>query len=257
MINLFKILGLTTTDTIEKRKILFFVGAGISEESGLKTFRDDNGLWNQYKVSDICDIRSFHKNKELIFDFYNERKKEILSKEPNEAHFLLAKIQKKYGAENVFISTSNIDNLLEKAGCQNVLHVHGDIFTIKCLDCESIFKIGERPYNTRWKCQKCDSHSLKPNIVFFGESAPKYQKLKDEFSKIYKIENNQTFYNLKIIIGTSFQVIKPEVFRLDKCPSLLVDKNPDAKYHPYFQKIIVNQATSSIEQILEFINNTY
>ena len=112
----------------QKPKIIIFAGAGLSAESGLATFRNSpNGLWNQYKISEVCDLRTWKQNIDLVNQFYSERKKEILAANPNAAHISIAQLQQELGHENVQVFTSNIDDLLERAGAKTT-HIHGDIY---------------------------------------------------------------------------------------------------------------------------------
>lgn len=156
-------------------KLLIFAGAGISAESGLKTFRDDGGIWTQYNINEVCSFYRFKQNKndieyrKKIFDFYNERKKEVLKVSPNIAHVKIAELQDKYGYDNVIVVTANIDNLFEKAGVKNVIHVHGDIEHMHCVACQYKWKSLE--YNHEERCPKCKSRLTKPHVIFFGERA--------------------------------------------------------------------------------------
>lgn len=191
-------------------RILIFAGAGISAESGLATFRDSGGIWDQFDVNEVCNIHSFKKAKEdqikraKIFEFYNLVKKEILKAEPNEAHKQIAKWQKKYGKDRVIITTANIDNLFEKAGCEDVIHVHGEIFNMHCFACSHTWEIGNNEYNHTERCPKCHSRLTKPNVVFFGEMAPLYEKLAYHFH-IKRMQSD----DIILYIGSSMSVIPP------------------------------------------------
>jgi NAD-dependent deacetylase len=190
-------------------KLLIFSGAGISAESGLSTFRDVDGLWKRYNIDEVCNFINFKKHKEddekrtVLFKFYNDVKKAILKAEPNEAHYQVAKWQKKYGTERVIITTANIDNLFEKAGCENVIHVHGEIFNMHCAACQNKWYIGESEYKNV-RCNKCNSRLTKPNIVFFHEQAPEYEKLQYYFHPKRRQEDDILLY-----IGSSMSVIHP------------------------------------------------
>ena len=106
-----------------KHHIVFLTGAGISQESGISTFRDANGLWNNHKLEEVASPEGFEKNPQLVLDFYNARRRQLDEVAPNEAHHLIAQLETKY---NVTVITQNIDDLHEKAGSTNVLHLHGD-----------------------------------------------------------------------------------------------------------------------------------
>lgn len=148
--------------------IFILTGAGISAESGLATFRSANGLWNNHKVEDVASVEGFARNPALVHDFYNNLKTEIQSAEPNAAHKAITKLQHESGAiVNVF--TQNVDTLHEKAGNQNVYHIHGQVNQAVCMNCGRILETwGD--VDTETVCPHCEVMGMmKPNIVFFGE----------------------------------------------------------------------------------------
>ena len=151
------------------KNIVILSGAGISAESGLATFRDSNGLWNNHRVEDVATIEAFERNPDYVHDFYNAMRPELFAAKPNPAHFAITELQQKYPAD-VSVITQNVDTLHEKAGNKNVYHIHGQINQIVCLNCGHIFETwGD--ISSEDKCPKCDiSGMLKPNIVFFGEN---------------------------------------------------------------------------------------
>lgn len=151
------------------RNIFILTGAGISAESGLATFRSSSGLWNNHKVEDVASIEGFERNPDLVHDFYNNLKIEIQHVKPNTAHKAITLLQQKYPAE-INIITQNIDTLHEKAGNQNVYHIHGQINQAVCLNCGNVIEAwGE--VDTQTECPNCNiSAMMKPNIVFFGEN---------------------------------------------------------------------------------------
>lgn len=149
--------------------IFILTGAGISAESGLATFRSANGLWNNHKVEDVASVEGFARNPALVHDFYNNLKTEIQSAEPNAAHKAITKLQRESGAiVNVF--TQNVDTLHEKAGNQNVYHIHGQVNQAVCMNCGRILETwGD--VDTETVCPHCEVMGMmKPNIVFFGEN---------------------------------------------------------------------------------------
>ncbi len=113
---------------MDKKNLVVLSGAGISAESGLKTFRDSNGLWAGYNIEDVATPHAWKKNPQLVLDFYNYRRKEVLDAEPNTAHIVLKELEQWF---NVIIITQNIDDLHERAGSKNILHLHGEIFKIR------------------------------------------------------------------------------------------------------------------------------
>ena len=116
-------------------KIVFFSGAGLSADSGLGVFRGGNGLWDKYDVNQVCNINTWEKNYNLVHEFYSLRRVEYAKAKPNSMHKVIASLQQKYGKEKVIVITQNIDNLLEDAGCTDVMHVHGRINYIHCTKC--------------------------------------------------------------------------------------------------------------------------
>lgn len=254
MFNIFK-----KSKPAEKQKILFFCGAGLSAESGLSTFRDSKGLWANHDIDEVCNLKTFKTNKQKVFKFYNDRKSEILNVKPNIAHFEIAKIQQKYGAENVHVFTSNIDNLLEKAGCKQVCYVHGTIFQLKCLNCEHEINIGNAPFDVSLICPQCKTDNLKPNIIFFNEPAPQYKLLREYFEKGGPIIKQKIVGNIKVIVGSSLKVIKPEIFKPSRGRTIIVDKN-EPELHDYkndFEKIIIEPATTGLKKVSQLIDQWY
>lgn len=205
-----------------KPRVAIFAGAGLSEESGLTTFRDTGGLWTKYDINEICNITSYKKNKDKVLEFYNIVKAAIQSAEPNAAHYAIAKLQQSF-PKDIVITTSNVDNLLEKAGCTNVLHVHGDCEHLSCTNCYHRFYIGDSKFDIpdSMKCPSCGRiKTLKPGVVFFGEQAPSYEHLLNEFS--------QMTLQHRVLIGSSLKVNPPQFFSLDlPGQSYYLDRNPD------------------------------
>lgn len=206
------------------KKLVVLTGAGISAESGIKTFRDSDGLWENYKIEDVATPMAWRKDPELVQTFYNERRKQVLEAKPNKAHTLLVELEKYF---NVHIITQNIDNLHEKAGSKNILHLHGEITKARStLDPALITKIDGWELKMGDKCAK--GSQLRPHIVWFGEAVPKM----DEATLIAESAD------IMLVIGTSLQVYpaaglihfaasQTPVFCID--PNLLtIDKSVDA-----------------------------
>lgn len=158
--------------------IVILTGAGISAESGLATFRASNGLWNNHRVEDVATIEAFERNPAYVHDFYNELKKELVKAQPNAAHLAITRLQNEYPA-NISIVTQNVDTLHEKAGNQNIYHVHGQIDQAVCLNCGNILQtFGD--IDTETVCPHCQiAGMMKPNIVFFGENLLYMDKVDD------------------------------------------------------------------------------
>jgi len=153
---------------MSKKKLVVLSGAGISAESGLKTFRDSDGLWEGYNIEDVATPRAWRKDPQLVLDFYNYRRKNVLDAQPNAAHHGLAELEKNF---DVTIITQNIDDLHERAGSTNVLHLHGEIFKMRSeRDIELVYEIkGDIKIGDRAE----DGEQLRPHIVWFEEPVPK------------------------------------------------------------------------------------
>lgn len=175
-----------------KPRLVVFTGAGISAESGIKTFRDSDGLWEEYNINDVATPQAWDKNRALVLDFYNKRRKQVLEAQPNKAHLALVALEKKY---DVHIITQNIDDLHERAGSKKVLHLHGEIIKSRSTtDPSLIYKIKGMELNIGDKCER--GSQLRPHIVWFGEQVP-------EMENAYIIADNAA---ILIVVGTSLAV---------------------------------------------------
>ena len=173
------------------KNLVVFTGAGISAESGLATFRDSGGLWEKYKIEDVATPEAFKSNPKLVLDFYNIRRRQLLKTNPNPAHYSLNNLQEKY---NLSIITQNIDDLHERSGAENVLHLHGKLRESKSLLDHSIYSVEDSDLNLGDLCPK--GSQLRPNVVWFGESVP---KMDEAINLVLKAD-------IFIIIGTSLNV---------------------------------------------------
>lgn len=200
-----------------KHHIVFFTGAGISQESGIATFRDKNGLWFNHKVEEVASIEGFDTNPQLVLDFYNERRREVETAKPNLAHELVASLEGRY---RVSVITQNVDDLHEKAGSTNVLHLHGELTKCRSSKKESLIY----PYNKDIKLGDLatDGSQLRPHIVWFGEDVP-------EIEKAIKITETADLF---VIVGTSM-VVQPAGSLLLSVPidaqTVYIDVNPDVE----------------------------
>ena len=173
------------------KKIVVLSGAGISAESGIKTFRDSNGLWENHKIEDVASPEGFARNPELVLEFYNLRRRQLSEVNPNEAHYILAELQKDF---DVHIITQNVDDLHERAGSENIIHLHGELKKARPVnDEESII-----PWEGDLNLGDLDENGiqLRPHIVWFGEMVP-------------EMENAATIAStadILLVIGTSLQV---------------------------------------------------
>jgi len=154
-----------------KKKLVVLTGAGISAESGLRTFRDSDGLWEGFDVTEVATPRGWRKNPQLVLDFYNQRRKNVADARPNAAHYGLAELEKDFA---VTIITQNIDDLHERAGSTNVLHLHGEIFKMRSDINEKL--IYEIRGDIKWGDLAKDGAQLRPHIVWFEEPVPKIEE---------------------------------------------------------------------------------
>lgn len=190
------------------KTVVVFSGAGLSQESGIPTFRDSNGLWHNHKVEDVASQDGWHRNKQLVLDFYKQRFENIKACEPNSAHKALARLQEKYHVVNI---TMNIDDLLERAGCTDVLHLHGAINQKKCewhknittLDGDTNFTCDylttqDKPIDFEERCPKCNGN-LRPNVVWFGEAVSE-MNYKHLAELVREVKYNEGTF---ICVGTS------------------------------------------------------
>ena len=195
------------------KNIVVFTGAGISAESGLGTFRDSGGLWDNYKIEDVATPEAFDKNPDLVLDFYNIRRRQLLNASPNAAHYALNKLEDNF---NLQIITQNIDDLHERAGSKNVLHLHGELRQSKSTIDEKIFEINGSELVMGDLCPK--GGQLRPNVVWFGEAVP----MMDVAIEIVKTAD------VFIIIGTSLNVYPAASlihYTSNSCEKYIVDPN--------------------------------
>ncbi|NQU35106.1 MAG: NAD-dependent deacylase [Bacteroidetes bacterium] len=174
------------------KKIAILTGAGISAESGVSTFRDNNGLWENHRVEDVATPGAWRNNRELVMEFYNQRRKQLFEVTPNDGHLWLAKLEDKY---NVQIVTQNVDDLHERAGSTNVLHLHGELKKVRStIDPELIYTLDNWELKIGDKCEL--GSQLRPHIVWFGESVPMIE------NAVHAISDA----DILIVIGTSMVV---------------------------------------------------
>ena len=176
---------------MEKPKLIVLTGAGISAESGLRTFRDSDGLWEGYNVEDVATPRAWRKNPQLVLDFYNERRKNVANAQPNAAHIGLADLEENF---DVHVITQNIDDLHERAGSSNVLHLHGQIFNM----CSEVDRscVTEIRGDIKMGDLTEKGHQFRPDIVWFEEPVPMIEKAMLLAMKA----------DIFVVVGTSLQV---------------------------------------------------
>lgn len=196
------------------KKIVVFTGAGISAESGISTFRDSGGLWEKYDIRDVATPEAWKRNPNLVLDFYNQRRKQVIEAQPNAAHKALTHLEKKF---DVRIITQNVDDLHERAGSSNVLHLHGEIRKARSSkNPELIYPLESWEIKAGDKCEL--GSQLRPHIVWFGELVP-------ELDRAQEISAQADVF---IIIGTSLNVYPAAGLvhsTPHNCPIFLVDPN--------------------------------
>lgn len=207
------------------KKLAILTGAGVSKESGINTFRDSNGLWEQYPVEDVASIEGWYRNPKLVLNFYNERRRALKSAKPNKAHITIAELEKYL---NITVITQNIDNLHERAGSTNVIHLHGELTKARGDDDENtIYDIGydDIHYGDLSK----SGTQLRPHIVWFGEAVPMIEKAAEIISDCDTL----------LVVGTSLAVYPAAGlinYIKEGVPLYLIDPNPiKVNYSKYNQ----------------------
>ena len=185
---------------MKKTKIVVLTGAGVSAESGVSTFRDSNGLWENYKVEDVASIEGWYRDPALVLEFYNARRAQLAEVKPNAAHIAIASLEQDY---DVTVVTQNVDNLHERAGSTKIIHLHGELTKVRPENCcndrdgyseETVFDIGTDSINIGDMAP--NGAQLRPHIVWFGEAVPKIEKAIDAVEAA----------DMLLIVGTSLQV---------------------------------------------------
>lgn len=223
-----------------KKRIVVFTGAGVSAESGIKTFRDSDGLWENYRIEDVATPEAWKKDPELVLDFYNQRRRQAINANPNLAHLALAMLEKKF---DVRIITQNVDDLHERAGSTNVIHLHGQLNKSRSsinprliYDIEgSELKMGELAE---------DNSQLRPHIVWFGENVPAME------DAMYITQTANIF----IVIGTSLAVY-PAASLVDYAiiadKKILIDPKAELPYHINDFEVVRSNAGEGVPKIVK------
>jgi NAD-dependent deacetylase len=185
------------------KHIVILTGAGISAESGIKTFRDQNGLWENHRIEDVASPEGFERNPPLVYDFYNKRRGQLLSPEvgPNPGHYALARLEEQFHGQTLLI-TQNVDNLHEQAGQKKIIHMHGELLKMRCMETHKIFPAATC-FDSNTKCPCCQrTKQLRPHIVWFGETPLGMDEIQKELSQC----------DLFFSIGTSGHVYPAAMF---------------------------------------------
>ncbi|WP_426476526.1 SIR2 family NAD-dependent protein deacylase [Chryseobacterium sp. CBSDS_008] len=213
------------------KKLTILSGAGISAESGIKTFRDGDGLWENHNVTDVASPEGWRKDRALVLEFYNQRRRQLHEVQPNEAHQLLAELEKYF---DVQIITQNIDDLHERAGSTNILHIHGELF--KSCSCNNKSLVYEQKEDINIGDKAEDGAQLRPFIIWFGEDVPLYQSAREIIREA----------DILLVIGTSLQVYPAAGLIHDiKDDCLLIVINPNETGFGYGQRAVVMKETAT------------
>ena len=223
------------------KKLVILTGAGISAESGIKTFREMGGLWEEYDIEEVASPQGWENNMELVLDFYNQRRKQLLECKPNAAHYKLAELEKDF---EIHIITQNVDDLHERAGSKNILHLHGELNkSMSTGDNSLVYQMKDWELKKGDLCEK--GFQLRPFIVWFGEAVPMMEKA---------ILITQTA-DILVVVGTSLNVypaagllnyVKPNT------PIFLIDPN-DVNCHRKVT-VIKEKASIGVEKLIELLN---
>ncbi len=224
-------------------KIVVFTGAGVSAESGLGTFRDADGLWEKYRVEDVCTHEAWLRNPELCVEFYNARRRDTLAAQPNAAHFAIKKLQENF--PDTEIITQNIDDLHERAGSHNITHLHGEITKLRSNidETDTVPCMGDQHYGDRHP----DGSLLRPYIVFFGEGVP-------YFPRACQIASTA---DILIVVGTSLNVY-PAASLLEYAPDTakiyVVDPGkPEFGHFRYRVEHIQKKASEGVPELVDML----
>lgn len=227
-----------------KKKIVFLSGAGVSAESGIKTFRDHDGLWEGHDVMEVATPEGWVKNKQLVLDFYNARRRQLFEVKPNRAHELISQLEQKY---EVVVVTQNVDDLHERAGSTKVIHLHGEL--MKARGESSPHESLPWSHDILYGDRNGRGEQLRPDIVWFGEAVPKLDEA------ISEVQNS----DIVVIVGTSMQVYPAAgLVTVAKHDAHIyyIDKNPNLN-HDLLRiknlKVFQESATKGMEMLMEYL----
>lgn len=229
------------------KKLVVFSGAGMSAESGINTFRDSDGLWEQYRIEDVATPQAWARDPQLVQRFYNARRKNILEAEPNTAHLQIAQLQQDY---DVHVITQNIDDLHERAGSSKVIHLHGNIRLAKTSgpDAQStteFYPVEETELDLN-KHFCTAGYPLRPHVVWFGEAVPAYAEA----------QNCVQDADIFVVIGTSLQVYPVAGLIHDipaSCQAYYIDPRADQQQLPVQFHKITQTATDGVQQLIQLL----
>ena len=229
---------------VMKKKITVLTGAGVSAESGINTFRDADGLWEGHDVMEVASPQGFHKNPELVLNFYNERRRQLPQVQPNKAHIALADLENGF---DVTIITQNVDDLHERGGSSNVVHLHGELLKVRSTGDESCVLDWTDDLILGNLCSK--GHQLRPHIVWFGEEVPMLEKA----------VHITAASDILIVIGTSMQVYPAAGlvnYATPGTPIYFIDPKPSVSENDFDNlKIIPKKAAEGVPELVDELLN--
>lgn len=220
------------------KKIVVLTGAGVSAESGISTFRDADGLWENHDIMEIASPTGWERNQKLVLEFYNKRRRQLLEVAPNPAHIALAKLEKYYDVE---IITQNIDDLHERAGSTKVTHLHGELLKARSTFNEDLVMDWKKDIKVGDFCEY--NYQLRPHVVWFGEAVPMFEKAAEITAKA----------DLLIIIGTSMQVYPAAglmEFAPGDIPVYFIDPKPNVAPGNHLE-IISERASAGVPKLVD------
>ena len=230
------------------KRIVVFTGAGVSAESGLGTFRDTQGIWAHFRIEEVCTPEAWQSNPEKCVEFYNMRRREALAAQPNAAHYAIARLQEAF--PNTQVITQNIDNLHERAGSHDVIHLHGEITKLRS-ETNQLATIDLDGWEQHYGDRHPDGSLLRPYVVFFGEDVPYFPLACEVASQA----------DILIVVGTSLNVY-PAAFLLQYAPSsaeiYVIDPNmPELGIYRHRANHIQKNATSGVPELVDKLILTY
>lgn len=230
----------------KKKKLVVLSGAGISAESGIRTFRDSDGLWEQYHISDVATYDAWKRNPELVLRFYNERRRQLLTVLPNEGHRRLAELEADF---EVHIITQNVDDLHERAGSSQVLHLHGELRKVRSVAHAHLVYAWDK--DLQWGDCCARGAQLRPHIVWFGEEVP----------ALYDAARIAQQADIFVVIGTSLQVYPAAglmAYAPPDIPMFYIDPNPQLNWEMTQVKnltVIAKPATIGTAMLQRYLGN--
>ena len=226
-------------------KLYVFSGSGLSAESGISTFRGNDGTWSNFDINEVCNIFTWRKNREAIFNFYASRRQEYSNASFNAAHAQIATWQKRWGRNRVVLLTQNVDNLLEAAGAEHVTHLHGNINDLLCTSCGYHWSVGIEHYHSQTPCPKCRSlEDVKPGVILFHEEAPEYVHLN-------AMRQSIRGQDIVLVVGTALHVISSDKMLPTQRwgHPLTWQVNPKPAEPEYYGRVLAMGACEGIAQL--------